>query len=529
VFAKGNLHASGVKLVNYVLSAERHDECVELGGARGFDFFSSDPREAARLMQRLADASTRCEKPWFHTQTRLPADERLTPEQWEVVRTREEKRLGFSDLPCIWSFHVNEVTGERHMHAAWFRVDVEQERAVDPGLFKLRLKETCRGLEREFGLRELDNHRQPHDRARAADRNEVEEARRLGIDVRAIRNSILDCYQHADNGRAFRAAIEEKGFILANGDRRDCVLVIDQAGGHHALNKKLTGHTLEETRSRFADLDRSQLLSVEQAQATQRDRQAEQAMREARAAAKGRIDDIRPQGELGRHDELRAAEHDLFRSQAVGAGESPPEIAKQFGATAAGVTEQAVPVWDRDAANRAADEKIIDAAIRQAAPAVPEARQRQEPEAGAEARGSAAQAAQAAQQQASDYGIAAAEQPIPPPRELTPEPEQGLRSVEGFGDRILGSVGRVFSALLDFAANMIAPPPRPTPDQAERMARSAEERQEARGEQEAQAQRDEQHWLIIEALKKAREREEAESEQERASRRERDRGYERER
>ena len=179
-------------------------------------------------MQRMAEATTKCEKPWFHAQTRLPADERLTPEQWEIVRAREEKRLGFSDLPCIWSFHVNEATGERHMHAVWFRVDVEQERAVDPGLFKLRLKETCRSLEQEFGLRELDNHRQPHDRARAADRNEVEEARRLGTDVRAIRNAILDCYQHADNGRAFKAAIEEKGLHsrewrsprLLFGDRR---------------------------------------------------------------------------------------------------------------------------------------------------------------------------------------------------------------------------------------------------------------------------------------------------------------------
>ena len=307
MFAKGNLHANGVKLVNYILSAERDDERVELGGIRGFDFFSDDPREAARLMQRMAEATTRCEKPWFHTQTRLPADERLTPEQWEVVRLREEKRLGFSDLPCIWSFHVNEATGERHMHAAWFRVDVEQERAVDPGLFKLRLKETCRSLEREFGLRELDNHRQPHDRARAADRNEVEEARRLGTDVRAIRNAILDCYQHADNGRAFKAAIEERGFTLANGDRRDCFLVVDQAGGHHALNKKLTGHTLEETRARFADLDRSQLPSVEQAaQAMQHDRQAERAMQEARAAAKGRTDEIRPESERSRYDALRA-------------------------------------------------------------------------------------------------------------------------------------------------------------------------------------------------------------------------------
>ena len=36
MFAKGNLHAHGVKLVNYILSAERDEgERVEPGGARG--------------------------------------------------------------------------------------------------------------------------------------------------------------------------------------------------------------------------------------------------------------------------------------------------------------------------------------------------------------------------------------------------------------------------------------------------------------------------------------------------------------
>ena len=344
MFAKGNLNASGVKLVNYILSAERDDERVEFGGARGFDFFSSDPREAARLMQRMADATTRCEKPWFHTQTRLPADERLTPEQWEVVRLREEKRLGFSDLPCIWSFHVNEATGERHMHAAWFRVDVEQERAVDPGLFKLRLKETCRSLEREFGLRELDNHRQPHDRARAADRNEVEEARRLGTDIRAIRNAILDCYEHADNGRAFKAAIEERGFILANGDRRDCYLVIDQAGDitHSTKNSAATPW-----RKRGPDLQTSTARSCRALSKRKRCRQSgapsghskiRGSRKRMELAARGAYEIL---GEVGRHAE---AEH-------------------EFANAGARVTEPPAPIFDRDAANRAADDRIVEAAI----------------------------------------------------------------------------------------------------------------------------------------------------------------------
>jgi hypothetical protein len=92
------------------------------------------------------------------------------------------------------------------MHAAWYRVDTETGLARDPDLFKLRLKEVLRTSEKEFALREVSNHRQAHDRARVAERKEVEEARRLGTDVRAIRTAILDCFEHSDNGRAFKAA-----------------------------------------------------------------------------------------------------------------------------------------------------------------------------------------------------------------------------------------------------------------------------------------------------------------------------------
>ena len=55
------------------------------------------------------------------------------------------------------------------------------------------------------------------------------------------------------------------GLILAADDRRDCLVVVDQAGGHHALNKKFTDPTLAEIRRRLGDLDRSQLPSVDQA------------------------------------------------------------------------------------------------------------------------------------------------------------------------------------------------------------------------------------------------------------------------
>ena len=160
----------------------------------------------------------------------LPADEELTREQWMQIADREEKRLGFEGQPRIVTFHIYD-NGERHMHIGWCRLDLEEMRAIDPGMYKNHLKQLARDFERDFGLRELDGTRKPEDRAKAPGRAEEEESRRLGTNVREIRTAILDCLERADGGKGFKAALEERGFVLANGDRRDCFVVIDQAGG----------------------------------------------------------------------------------------------------------------------------------------------------------------------------------------------------------------------------------------------------------------------------------------------------------
>ena len=270
MIAKGNLHGDGGGLAYYLLHG--HDnETAELVEARGLDNLGSDPVEAFVLLQKVAEANTNCEKPFFHSQTRLAPGERLTDAQWMEITDREEKRLGLVGQPRIVSFHTQE-NGDKHLHIGWFRIDLEMMRAIDSGLYKNHLKHLCRTLEKEYGLREVSNERQPDDKARAADRKEVEESRRLGTDNRAIRASIIDCLERTDGGKAFRAALDERGLKLANGDRRDCFVVIDQAGGQHALNKKLTGLTLAAMRDRLADLDRSQLPSVAKAKAMQQEK-----------------------------------------------------------------------------------------------------------------------------------------------------------------------------------------------------------------------------------------------------------------
>src|SRR5207237_51616 len=127
--------------------------------------------------------------------------------------------------------------------------------------------------------------------------------RRLGTDIKEIRDAILDGFKKSDNGKAFVAAIKAHGLELANGDRRDCFVVIDHAGGQHALNKKLTGFTLAEIRHRLADIDRPKLPTVEQAQDIQLARQIERESRPRPSQTRddGRDGKIPPRGPTPSH------------------------------------------------------------------------------------------------------------------------------------------------------------------------------------------------------------------------------------
>ena len=276
MIAKGNLH-DGRGMAAYLMTA-KPGEHAELVYAEGFA--AADLRDAFRDVE-IASAATRAQTPFFHCYTRFAPGEMIDTDAnrkrcLEIAR-RELKTLGMAGQPYAVSFHTDRKTGDMHMHFAVSRIARAQNGrffAIDPGLYKNKLKHLSRDCERDYGLRELSNERPTGDLARASDRKEFEESRRLGTDIRAIRAGILDCLQQADNGNALKAALEDRGLMLANGDRRDCFVVVDSAGGQHALNKKLTGLTLAQTRTRLADLDRSQLPSVEEAKELQAERHA---------------------------------------------------------------------------------------------------------------------------------------------------------------------------------------------------------------------------------------------------------------
>jgi hypothetical protein len=255
MIAKGTPHTNGARLARYMVTG-KDGERAELHELRGFA--ESDIVDAFRSEHIVAQA-THCEQPFFHCQVRNPVGEHLTRQQWEQVASRIESKLGLTDQPRAIAFHIKD--DHEHMHIAWSRIDHETMKAKPLPFYKLRLKEVCRQLEPELGLSMVRNERRPEE-PRAPSRAERDQAQRLGVDVEAVRASIRASWAHSDSGRAFVTALSERGLSLARGDKRDFI-VVDQAGGLHALGKRVLGVTASTTRARLSDLEWAALLTVE--------------------------------------------------------------------------------------------------------------------------------------------------------------------------------------------------------------------------------------------------------------------------
>ncbi len=266
MIAKGNPHNSPTYLAWYLAAPSKGTERADLAELRGF---ASDNIFDALALVELQGQGTSCQKPIFHVQVRLPKEENLARGLWLYVANRIERKLGFDGQPRAIVFHEKE--GQEHMHIAWSRLD-ENLHPIDPGLYKLKLKEVCRAVEKEMGLVQVKNERDPGERTQPANRGEYEEARRLKTDLKAIREDIRDCWDMTRDGASFTAALEAKGYILARGDERAFV-VIDEKGGKHALSKRITGVTLPKMKIRLSDIDSAGLPGIDQAKAMQRERQ----------------------------------------------------------------------------------------------------------------------------------------------------------------------------------------------------------------------------------------------------------------
>jgi hypothetical protein len=307
---KGNARGSPADLAKH-LQRRDTNERVEILGLRGVA--SLDLAGALREMDAFG-AALRTDRTLYHASINVRADEVLTPAQRTAAIDRLESALGLTGQPRAIVEHekhgrVGE--GRIHWHVVWSRTDMEHMRAIRCD-HNFRTHElVAREMEREFGHARvqgvhIERNGPDGKRIERPDRTpshaELQQAARTGIDPHQMKAEITALWRSTDSGKSFAAALEQQGYVLARGDRRDFVIV-DRHGEVHSLARRIDGATAKDVRVRMADLDRNQVPDVAQARATQ---QARQLARRERQAEPARTPT--PAREQGRQETRAAAE-----------------------------------------------------------------------------------------------------------------------------------------------------------------------------------------------------------------------------
>lgn len=217
---KASQRGGGKQLGLHLLKME-DNEHVEVHEIRGF---VSDDIVAALKEAYAVSKGTRCKQFLFSVSLNPPPLERVGVDVFENAIARIEEKNGLKDQPRIVVFHEKE--GRRHAHAVWSRIDAETMTAKNLPFFKNKMRDLSRELYLENGWkmpRGLMNSREADPRNFTL--KEWQQAKRMGVDARDLKDLMRECWAVSDSKAAFVQALKARGITLAKGDRRGHVAI----------------------------------------------------------------------------------------------------------------------------------------------------------------------------------------------------------------------------------------------------------------------------------------------------------------
>jgi Relaxase/Mobilisation nuclease domain len=322
---KGSSRSGPAALATHLGNAEKNER-VSLLETRGT--VAQDLRGALVEMDAYA-LGTRCEKPLYHAAMSPEPPHRLTDEQRTEAIDALEKKLGLDGHSRVVVMH--EKLGREHIHVVWSRIDLDHMRSVSDSHNYRKHEEVARDLERRFGHDRVQGAHAERDGVERPDRTpsraELRQEERTGIKGKDVKLDVTEAFRASDGPEAFRTALDDKGYLLAKGDKRDFVIV-DRAGGIHSLARRIDGMKAAELREFMKPLDRESLPSAERAKETQLDRgrglqSAYDQQRWDEALAASGIEKARQLEDLQKRQrqELREAHADATHEKAYGRGD----------------------------------------------------------------------------------------------------------------------------------------------------------------------------------------------------------------
>jgi hypothetical protein len=259
---KGSSRSGPGALAAHLGNAETNER-VSLLETRGT--VANDLRGALIEMDAFAEG-TRCEKSLYHAAISPAVPHRLTPEQRTEAIDALEAKLGLTGHARVVVLH--EKKDREHIHVVWSRIDLDSGKAVSDSHNYRKHEEVARDLERRFGHDRVQGAHVERDGVKRPDRTpsraELRQEERTGIKGKVVKHEVTMAFRASDNAEAFKVALEEKGYVLAQGDKRDFVIV-DRKGGIHSLARRIDGMHAADLREFMSPIDRQALPSADEA------------------------------------------------------------------------------------------------------------------------------------------------------------------------------------------------------------------------------------------------------------------------
>lgn len=243
---KGSQRSGAKQLAGHLLN-DRDNDHVSVVEVRGF---VADDLHGALAEAYAVSRGTQCKQFMFSLSLNPPKGAETGEEDFRRAADEAEKRLGLEGQPRAIIIHEKE--GRRHAHVVWSRIDPDAMRAVNLSHFKNKLTALSRELYLENGWSLPDGLREHGGKSPLSfTLAEWQQARRLGLDPREIKDVFREAWTQSDSAKAFAAALEERGYFLAKGDRRGFV-ALDVEGNVFSVPKYL-GMKTGEVRRKFGD------------------------------------------------------------------------------------------------------------------------------------------------------------------------------------------------------------------------------------------------------------------------------------
>lgn len=240
----GSQRGGASQLASHLMN-DRDNDHVTVEELRGF---LADDLHGALSEAHAIAKGTRCKQFLFSLSFNPPKNADISIDGLREAADRAEDLLGLAEQPRAIVIH--EKNGRRHAHVVWSRIDADEMKAINLPHFKSRLGGLSKDLYLEHGWELPEGHRangwkSPLNFTLA----EWQQAKRLDLDPREIKQIFQSCWQQSDGLNGLRHALEEHGYFLAKGDRRG-VVALDIHGEVYSV-ARWTGVKTKELQARL--------------------------------------------------------------------------------------------------------------------------------------------------------------------------------------------------------------------------------------------------------------------------------------